>query len=224
MLSSALPEFAPTPARLRALDRVRATAALQWRFGSPQAIALLEQEAAAVLPSLKPLPGEFNRTMGVDEGDAARRRRRAAFLAVLLRKAYGLDWMPPGALLHLQRVDVDAGTGIVLITLTNGAHILDTGDRITLRGDVGELSVAEMADCALRRGWDSVVLTGNEEFRATASRALLRRGIRVIDCPLSHFEQEALLTSETAPLPSDSDKGRHHGHPRHNHGPLPFIP
>ena len=216
MLSSALPEFAPTPARLRTLDRMRATAALQWRFGSPQAITRLEREAATVLPSLKPLPGEFNRTMGVDEGDAARRRRRAAFLAVLLRRAYGLDWMPAAALLHLSRVDVDTGTGSVLITLTNGARILDTGDRITLRGDVGELSVAEMAECALRRGWDSVVLTGNEDFRATASRALLRRGIRVVGCPLSRFEQEALLASpdtsepksKAARLPSGAETVR----------------
>lgn len=187
----------PTPARLRALDRVRATAALQWQFGSPQAIAALERYAAETLPSLRPLPGELNRAMGVDESDAARRKRRAAFLAVLLRRAYGLDWMPAAALLHLQRVDVDASTGSVLITLTNGARILDTGDRITLRGDVGDLSVAEMAECALRRGWSSVVLTGDQDFRATASRALLRKGILVVDCPLSEAEQAALLGADT---------------------------
>ena len=189
---------ASTPTRLRALDGIRATAALQWRFGSPQAIIRLEREAAMVLPSLKPLPGEHNRTMGVDEGDAARRRRRAAFLAVLLRRAYVLDWMPAAALLHLSRVDIDAGTGSVLITLTNGARILDTGDRITLRGEVEELGVAELAECARRRGWKSAVLTGNEEFRLAAARALLRRGIAVVDCPLPLDEQHALLALGSA--------------------------
>lgn len=171
---------------------MRATAALQWRFGSPQALDLLEREAAAALPSLRPLPGERNRTVGTDEPDAARRRRRAAFLAVLLRRAYRVGWLPPAALLHLRRVDVDAGTGSVLITLANSARILDTGDRITLRGEVAEMSVAEMAECALRRGCGSVVLTGSDEFRASASRVMLRRGIRVADCPLSPAEQEVL--------------------------------
>ena len=172
---------------------MRAVAAVQWRFGSPSGLGWLEKTAAATRPSLQALPKARNRTVQVAEDDRARRRRRAAFLAVLLRRAYSLsDWLPAETLLHLRRVDVHPGTGTVLITLNSGTRILDTGDRITVRGTADDVAISEMVACAARRGWQAVEVSGSDEFRREASRALLLRGIDVVDCPLSEAEQAAL--------------------------------
>ena len=73
-------------------------------------------------------------------------------MAMLLRPGYAvLKCLPPELVHHLHRLDLDARLGSVLITLTNGECILDIGDRITLRGEVDGVSVAEMAECVLRR-------------------------------------------------------------------------
>lgn len=188
-----LAALAPTPGRVRALMDVRAVAAVQWRLGSPSRLGWLEERAAQVRPPLQALPEAWNRTVQVAESERARRKRRAAFLAVLLKRAYSLsEWLPPETLLHLRRVDVHPETGTVLITLNSGTRILDTGDRVTVRGTADDIAISELVACAERRGWQAVEVSGSAEFRAEASRALLLRGIDVVDCPLTPEEQAAL--------------------------------
>ena len=172
---------------------MRAVAAVQWRLGSPCRLGWLEERAAQVRPPLQVLPEAWNRTVQAAESERARRKRRAAFLAVLLKRAYSLsEWLPPETLLHVRRVDVHPQTGTVLITLNSGTRILDRGDRITVRGTADDVAIKELVACVGRRGWTAVEVTGNEEFRTEASRALLLRGIDVVDCPLSEAERAAL--------------------------------
>lgn len=66
--------------------------------------------------------------------------------------------------------------------------LLDTGDRTTVGGPVDDAAIEELAACVVRRGWQAVEVTGLDEFRAEASRALLRQGIKVVDCPLGEEE------------------------------------
>lgn len=172
---------------------------MQWRFGDDLGLAWLHAQARAVRADPSPLPGELNRGIAEVLTEAERRKRRARFHATLLKQAYSIrDWLPPEALLHLRRVDVHAETGRVLISLWpsvpggEGARILDTGDRIVLRGEVEDIGVAEMAACVERRKWPVVEVTGDPRFRAEMSRELLRRGIEVRDCPLSPAEQAIL--------------------------------
>ena len=177
----------------RAMDGILAEAALQWVVGDGPGLALLAQAKAAARPRLAPLPGVLNRGIAEVLTDAEWRRRRARFHAMLLKRAYSLrDWLPPEALLHLRRVDIHPDTGRVLISLWGEARILDTGDRIVLRGELEDVGAAEVAECAVRRGWGRVEVTGTEEFSREVSRELLRRGIEVVGCPLSRDEQAAL--------------------------------
>ena len=137
--------------------------------------------------------GTGNRTVACAEDERARRERMQRFRAMLLRRAYVLaDHLPLEAVLNLRRVDVDPSGRFVLLTLWSGTQLLDTGDRVTVRGTADDVAIEEMASCAERRGWQAVEVTGSSEFWAEASRALLLRGIDVVDCPLSEAEQAAL--------------------------------
>ena len=135
----------------------------------------------------------------------------AAFRAMLLRRAYCLaDWMPPTAVMNMSRVDIDPQGRFVLLTLKSGTQLLDTGERVTVRGEVDDVAVEELVACAGRRGWKRVVLAGSDAFRKDAARALLRQGIEVDNCPLSKAEQEIirsggadLLARGTVQLDSD---------------------
>ena len=187
------PPFIATARHVRALRDIEAIAGLQWQFGSAPRLDWLAQEAGEARPAFREMADGVNRTIRTAESEKARRKRKAAFLAVLLRRAYSLSaWLSPETLLHLQRVDIDARTGTVLITLTTGTRILDTGDKVTIRGPIEDLAIKEMVACAARRVWQSVEVTGSHEFRVAASRALLADGIDVVDSPLSPGEQAAL--------------------------------
>lgn len=126
--------------------------------------------------------------------DAERAERQRRFRLLLLRHAYPLSvWLPPEAVLHLARVDYDPASARLVLTLTSGTKILDTGDRILVHGHADDIAVSEMAACVERRGWSSVVVEGADEFRREMARELIIRGIEVEDCPLSHEERAFLL-------------------------------
>lgn len=189
----------PTPALARALDGLLAEAALQRACGGDE-LEPIRAARMSLRPPLARLLEGRNRTISVAEPERDRKRRRAAFHALLLRNAYSLrGWLPLEALLHLERVEFDRERGHVLIVLTNGARIMDSGDRITMRGEVEDVSVAEMAECAVRKGWTEVEVWGDPEFRMAVSRELLLRGIEVRDCPLSPDEQAALRRKVAVP-------------------------
>ena len=126
-----------------------------------------------------------------DDEERAERQRR--FRLLMLRRAYPLcAWLPPEAVLHMARVDWEPVSGRLLLVLTSGTRLLDSGDRILLKGHADDLSVSEMAACVERRGWPVVAIEGDPEFRAEIARELLRRGIEVEDCPLPEAEVTAL--------------------------------
>ncbi len=113
------------------------------------------------------------------------RRRKARFRILLLRQAYWLScWLPEEAVMNVRRIDRDPEGLWVRLTLNNGARLLDTGDRITVRGLIDDVAIDEMAECVGRRGWTEVEITGDPEFRTRMARELLLRGIEVRDCPL----------------------------------------
>lgn len=180
--------------RARRLRGLMDVARLQHRFGLPGDRARLDGWARAVgRGEPAPIEGATNRTIRVAQGEQDARARRERFRLLLLKRAYRLDaWLPPGAVANIRRVDWDETGARLLLTLVTGTHLLDTGDRITVRGLVDDVSTHEMAECVLRRGWQEVEVTGDPEFRVRMSRELMARGIEVKDCPLSRDEQARL--------------------------------
>jgi hypothetical protein len=91
--------------------------------------------------------------------------------------------------------------------LMTGTKLLDTGDRVLVHGHADDIAVSEMAACVERRGWSSVVVEGDHEFRQEMARELLSRGIEVEDCPLDPREVEQLrmrAMEGTPPSPAPS--------------------
>lgn len=137
------------------------------------------------------MPATSLRRIACADDDGNERHRR--FRVMLLRRAYGLaDWLPPEAVLNLRRIDEDPMGRFVCLTLNSGTQLLDAGDRITVRGVADEVTVEELVACVLRRGWQSVKVDGEPEFREAVARELLRAGVEVVDCPLSQDEVAAI--------------------------------
>nr|WP_249732312.1 LPD7 domain-containing protein [Roseococcus sp. SDR] len=182
--------------RARRLRRLIDVAAIQGRFGLPQDRARLltwSEQVRGPVKRVARVEGVASRTIRVAEPEPDLRLRRERFRLVLLRQAYRLDyWLPPEAIVNVRRIDRDKAGAWLLLTLWSGAQLLDTGDRITVRGKADDVAISELVSCVQRRSWASVVVTGDDEFRANASRELLARGIEVEDCPLSWDEQERL--------------------------------
>lgn len=173
-------------------------AAVQARFGLPSDAVRLDAWRAQVRGPLQPIHGATNRTIRVVEAEPELRFRRERFRLLLLRRAYKLDyWLPPEAIVNVRRIDWDDTGARLLLTLWSGTQLLDTGDRITVRGTVDDVAISELVTCVERRGWSVVTVSGDDEFRADAARELLRQGIEVEDCPLSWDEQERLRSLAT---------------------------
>ncbi len=87
--------------------------------------------------------------------------------AAALREAYGLEgWMPKSVLANIERIDYDAKTGRVGLRLRDGTQIVDDGSRVSLlRGQLTTTAADEMLAAVQRRGWTSVELTGDQQFR-----------------------------------------------------------
>lgn len=179
-------------ASARRLRRIVEAAALEERI---RASARLDGWVEAVRREpVRSLPGGTgNRTIACAEDGRSRRERQLRFRALLLRRAYVLaDHLPLTAVLNLRRIDVALSGRYVLLTLRSGTQLLDTGDRVTVRGAADDIAIEELVACAARRGWQAVEVSGSPEFRVQAARALLVRGIDVVDCPLSPGEQAVL--------------------------------
>jgi hypothetical protein len=119
---------------------------------------------------------------------------RRSFKAMLLRRAYGPGWLPSSAVQNIARVSFDTNAGVVRLTLNTGTIIYDSADRIVLQGKVDDISVDELVACIARRGWKSVELTGDDEFRRQATRRLMRLvpPVEVQDNPLDPLERSAI--------------------------------
>lgn len=176
------------------LSRLIGAAGLQHRLGTPANLRRIEGWYVHIArPQPEPMIGACNRSISVVDDEITARKRKARFRILLLRKAYRLSaWLPEEAVLNIRRIDQDPEGMWVRLTLNSGTRLLDTGDRITVRGVVDDVAVDELAECVERRGWDRVEITGDPEFRMAMSRELMARGIEVLDCPLSRDEQAEL--------------------------------
>jgi hypothetical protein len=128
-----------------------------------------------------------------EESDRVHDDRRS-FKAMLLRRAYGPGWLPSSAVQNIARVNFDTNAGVVRLTLHTGTIIYDSADCIVLQGKVDDISVDELVACIARRGWKSVELTGDNDFRREATRRLMRLvpPVEVQDNPLDPLERSAI--------------------------------
>ena len=119
---------------------------------------------------------------------------RRSFKAMLMRRAYGHDWLPSSTVQNIARVNFDTNAGVVRLTLNTGTIIYDSADRIVLQGKVDDISVDELVACIARRGWKSVELTGDDDFKREATRRLMRLvpPVEVQDNPLDPLERSAI--------------------------------
>lgn len=178
------------------LTKLMAYAALEQRFGEMAKRRWLDDQASAIRRPDLTSPAGINRTIRGVEADGEVRARKLKFRTMLIRRAYALnEWLDPAIVLNIARVDADGQGKFVLLTLTNGAQLLDTGDRITVRGEADDITIGEMVACVERRGWSVVEVSGDLEFRMAASRELILLGIEVLDCPLSALEIQEILRS-----------------------------
>ncbi len=176
------------------LRRLLAVAAIEQHYRREDSHKRLQTMLESVQEPIIPLSRDTpNRTVQCAEDERSVRERRRRFRALLLRRAYSLsDHLPVEAVANLRRVDVDPDGKFVLLTLNSGTRLLDTGDRVTVRGVSDDIAITEVVACCARRGWQCVEVSGDEAFRLAASRELLRQGIEVLDCPLSLEEQTEL--------------------------------
>lgn len=116
------------------------------------------------------LPGSVSPGDGV-----ARRRRRDRHLAGLLREHYSTGWLPESIAANLLRVELDRECGTATLHLRGGGRLVDHGDRISLLGRTCETAVAELVRAVERHGWQSVSLTGSQEFRRSVATMLADR-------------------------------------------------
>ncbi len=179
------------------LKRLVEVAAVEQHYRSQQGATRLRLMLEDVMQPIRiPSRDARSRTVRCAEDPRTVRERRLRFRAMLVRKAHALvDHLPIEAVINLRRVDTDPDGKYVLLTLVTGTQLLDTGDRITVRGQPDDIAISELVACCARRGWTAVQVDGDEAFRAAASRELIGRGIQVVDCPLS-LEEQAELRAE----------------------------
>lgn len=132
------------------------------------------------------------RRMRLVSQDTSERRlaHRAVWIAVQLRNAYDTGWLPPSVADRIVKVRVDAAARAVILTLITGALLVDRLDRIEIIGQADDIAVDEIVEAVRRRGWGTVEVEGNMEFRVAAAKALyaMEPPVHVLNSPLSEFE------------------------------------
>lgn len=123
------------------------------------------------------------------EEEQERRRRRRAILpaaprtpdrrAKRLRDWHGSGWVPPELVSAVKSVRYDEIRDCLWIDMQDGSVIVETRDRIELRGEVTAAAVRQMVASAQLAGWTEVEVTGDKVFREAATIALLLKGITV---------------------------------------------
>lgn len=146
------------------------------------------------------------RTIRHAVGVPDRKARRAAWIAIQLRQAYHTGWLPPSVADRIDRVKIDEQANAVVITLLSGTLLVDRRDRVDVIGRADDMAVEELAEAVRRRGWDTVVVEGDQEFRVAISRRLaaLRPPVHVVANPLSEFEIAEILDAGSPALPPAS--------------------
>ena len=146
------------------------------------------------------------RTIRLAAGVPDRKARQAAWIAIQLRQAYDTGWLPPSAAARIARVKIDEQANAVVITLLSGTLLVDRRDRVDVIGRADDMAVEELAEAVRRRGWDAVVVEGDQEFRVAISRRLaaLRPPVHIVANPLSEFEIAEILDAGSPALPPAS--------------------
>lgn len=70
------------------------------------------------------------------------------------------------------------------------AAIVDRGDRLSLCGKTSSPKVRALVELAKAKGWQSLVLTGSDEFKHLAVREALREGLKVANPELAELVAE----------------------------------
>jgi hypothetical protein len=108
---------------------------------------------------------------------------------------------------HGDVVRVDAHPrGGILVTLADGAAVVDRGNRLAVRGRLTDVSAAALAEQARRHGWARVEVTGDAAQRDRIAAALSLRGIQATNCLPSRAALRAAVRAaerqEIAPAPA----------------------
>jgi hypothetical protein len=158
-------------------------------------------------PVARNLPGKDRRhgPLGLSGGislvdpapDVHARRRR--WIALCLRQADNLSWVPDSVAAHIVTVAWRAEDEALVMTLDTGARVVDRFDRIELAGAADDVAIAGLVACVQRRGWQAVRVSGSDGFRAAAARALLTVGIAVENPPLCEAEVAMLRAGARQP-------------------------
>jgi hypothetical protein len=111
-----------------------------------------------------------------------------------MARAYDLNWVPERLVANLARVDMDAEHGAIILVLLSGTRIVDRHDRIDVLGTTDDVAIDEIVEAVRRRGWGTVTVEGDTEFRVAAASALYATEppVTVINSPLSEFELAAI--------------------------------
>lgn len=174
----------------------------------PQAVTLLPQ--APVEASPKSLCEPSPRRRPDHHGDAvvepARAEERQRFKARLFVVIFGAT-LPDDLLLHLRWVDRASRT----VRLTDGAVIVDHGERITASKSTG-LAVKLMLAEAQAKGWSSVKISGSAEFQRLAIAEAARLGLSISNSPAAEnakMKEDKDERADATGTPVDADHRPH---------------
>lgn len=120
-------------------------------------------------------------TIEVDEPSLERRTR---YKATLFLVVFGMT-LPDELLMSLRWIDRNSRT----VRLADGAVVVDHGERIS-SSKTSAMAVQLMIAEARAKGWESIKLTGTDEFQRLAIAEAVRAGIAVSNPELSSIYQQ----------------------------------
>ncbi len=132
---------------------------------------------------------------GIAPADAqAAAERRSKQRAALQAGTYEGLWLPEELRKRVLGIERRPERGIAVIRLRSGARIIDSGDRLELRGASTMDSARILAQAAAAHGWQAVRISGDAAFKdkIAVELALMRPPIRVEGHQLSAEAQRRL--------------------------------
>jgi nucleoside-diphosphate-sugar epimerase len=111
------------------------------------------------------------RRRDTDETAREAGERRARWLAAA-RNGYDKSWLPESVVANLDHVHVDDRHQAVIVVLWSDTRIVDQLDRVDIVGTADDVSVGELAEAVLRRGWTKVDVHGPAALHRAVSQVL----------------------------------------------------
>jgi hypothetical protein len=101
---------------------------------------------------------------------------RKALTDALAARTYDESWLPESVRARKKDMDFDLSVGAVVLTLDSGTKITDRGDSLEISGKrLSDSDIAAFGDALAAKGWDRVSLAGDDDYLKRISLDLALR-------------------------------------------------